>query len=256
MQQAYTSGDPYLSFAVDAGLAPPEATKDSHKAVRERRKALVLGTLYGMGEATLANHLSIPVPEARRLLEAHKRTYVVFWDWTRRVADSATLKGYTDSVFGWRLHITADTRPTSLLNHPMQSHGAEILRLACCFLTEAGLSVCAPVHDAVLIEAEDTSIDAVVDRARAMMSTASRIVLGGFEIRTDARIVRYPDRFEDPRGAGMWQKVTAILADIQSRSAAENSECQQTVEGVTETHACRGRSHARIGTPAPVPFSL
>jgi hypothetical protein len=34
----------------------------------------------------------------------------------------------------------------------MQGNGAEMLRIACIFLTEAGIRVCAPVHDALLIE--------------------------------------------------------------------------------------------------------
>jgi len=89
---------------------------------------------------------------------------------------------------------TGDTRPTSLLNHPMQSHGAEMLRLACSFTTEAGIAVCAPVHDALLIEAADDDIDAVVTKARLLMGRASRITLGGVEVRTDVELVRYPGR--------------------------------------------------------------
>jgi hypothetical protein len=52
--EAYRSGDIYLAFAKQAGLAPPEATKATHKAVRDACKGVVLGTLYGMGEETLA----------------------------------------------------------------------------------------------------------------------------------------------------------------------------------------------------------
>ena len=46
-------GDPYLGFARLAGLAPENATKDTHPAVRELCKMLFLGVGYGMGEATL-----------------------------------------------------------------------------------------------------------------------------------------------------------------------------------------------------------
>ncbi len=35
---------------------------------------------------------------------------------------------------------------------------------------------------------------------RAVMAEASRVVLAGFELRTDAEIVRYPERYSDPRG--------------------------------------------------------
>ena len=46
--QAYTSGDPYIQFAIDAGLAPVGATKESHKAERNACKVIMLGVQYGM----------------------------------------------------------------------------------------------------------------------------------------------------------------------------------------------------------------
>jgi DNA polymerase-1 len=42
MIRAYRSGDPYLAFAKDAGLAPAEATKVTHKSLRDRCKAVLL----------------------------------------------------------------------------------------------------------------------------------------------------------------------------------------------------------------------
>jgi DNA polymerase I len=87
------------------------------------------------------------------------RTYPVFTDWQSKSVDVALLRGYMSTVFGWRLNVTSSTRPTALRNFPMQSHGAEMLRNACCLATERGVSVCAPVHDALLIEAPVDVID-------------------------------------------------------------------------------------------------
>jgi hypothetical protein len=220
MCRAYQSGDPYLDFAIAAGLAPPGATKATHKAVRDRCKALVLGTLYGMQEKTLAGNLNASTAEARELLRAHRRTYPRFWQWSQAATDTAMLRGYLDTVFGWRLHVTGDTKPTSLMNHPMQSNGAEMLRLACCYLAEPGIELCAPVHDAVLIEAPAGEIEAAVAEAQRLMRKAARVVLGGFEIGTDAEIVRYPDRYSDPRGVEMWRRVTGWLERIETVRAA------------------------------------
>ena len=36
---------------------------------------------------------------------------------------------------------------------------------------------------------------------------------GGFEIRVDRKIIRYPDRFEDPHGAEMWQRVVDLVGE-------------------------------------------
>ena len=67
----------------------------------------------------------------------------------RRPRHAARLDLHT--VFGWHVHVGEQSNPRSLRNFPMQANGAEMLRLACCFATERGIEVCAPVHDAVLI---------------------------------------------------------------------------------------------------------
>jgi hypothetical protein len=97
----------------------------------------------------------------------------------------------------------------------MQANGAEMLRLACCLATEEGIAVCAPLHDAILIEAPVGEIDHVVARAQRAMAEASRLVLGGLELRSEATIIRYPERYADTRGRKMWDTVQALLAELQ-----------------------------------------
>ena len=46
------------------------------------------------------------------------------------------------------------------------------------------------------------------------MREASEMVLPGFPLRTDAKFVRYPDRYSDDRGRLMWETVTGILDDL------------------------------------------
>ena len=93
----------------------------------------------------------------------------------------------------------------------MQANGAEMLRLACSIATERGIEVCAPVHDALLVEGSAGDIDDVVAATRTAMAEASRAVLDGLEIGTDAEIVRWPDRYADPRGAVMWDRVMDLV---------------------------------------------
>jgi hypothetical protein len=102
----------------------------------------------------------------------------------------------------------------------MQANGAEMLRLACCLATERGIEVCAPVHDAVLICAPLERLDADVERMQDAMGEASCIVLGGFELGTDAKIIRYPDRYMDERGAAMWDRVMQLITEQRERTAA------------------------------------
>ena len=47
---------------------------------------------------------------------------------------------------------------------------------------------------------------------RRAMAEASRIVLSGFELRSDVRAVRWPDRYMDEkRGRRMWDTVMQLL---------------------------------------------
>ena len=43
------------------------------------------------------------------------------------------------------------------------------------------------------------------------MAEASELVLGGFPLRTDAKVVRYPERYMDERGRPMWEEVCRIM---------------------------------------------
>ncbi len=211
MMAAYRSGDPYLAFAIQAGAVPPTATKKTHEAEREQFKACVLAVQYGMGEASLAARINQPVARARQLLELHRRTYRQFWKWSDGAVDEAVLGGRLWAGFGWQIHTRDELNDRSLRNFPMQANGAEMLRIASILLTEAGIRVCAPVHDALLIEAPLEELDQAITSTKALMQEASRIVLDGFALGSDVKEVRYPERYMDKRGVVMWNKVMALL---------------------------------------------
>jgi DNA polymerase I len=66
-----------------------------------------------------------------------------------------------------------------------------------------------------LIEAPLGQIDDAVATTRGVMAEAAAVVLGpGLWIDTDVDIVRYPDRYSDPRGQIMWDRVTDLLDEV------------------------------------------
>jgi hypothetical protein len=217
--EAYRSGDIYMDFARRAGLVPPGATKATHPAERERCKAAVLGTGYGMGAASLAARIGQSEAHARELLDAHRRTFPRFWQWAEAAVDYGMLYRHLDTVFGWRLHVPDGVNCRSLLNYPAQSNGSEMLRVAACLGTEAGLEIVAPVHDALMILSPLERLDEDVARLRACMRRASMDVLDGFEIATDAKTITWPARYTDQRGRVMWKRITEILERIESAAA-------------------------------------
>jgi DNA polymerase-1 len=212
MQKAYESGDPYLAFAKQAGAVPSQATKESHKAEREQFKACVLAVQYGMGEDALAIRIGQPVARARKLLTLHRQTYAAFWKWSDACLDEAVLNRRLWASYGWTHHIAESFNPRSLRNFPMQANGAEMLRLACILLTEAGINVCAPVHDALLVEVPLAHLNERVSVAKDLMGYASEQVLDGFRLSSDVKLVLDSERYMDDRGVEMWDRIESMLA--------------------------------------------
>ena len=211
---AYESGDPYFAFAIAAGLAPSDATKQTHKAIRNRCKAVVLGTNYGMSAYGVAQAAKIHEQEAKALLQKHQETYRTFWAWAENNKDRGLLGLKLETCFGWQIQVTAgDAKANTFLNWPMQAHGAEMMRIASILAIERGIQLCAPIHDALLIEAPSDQIDAEVFKLKECMSEASEAVLGNGKVcRVDADIVRYPDRYMDEHGQEMWDQIIGLLA--------------------------------------------
>ena len=224
MMEAYSSGDPYLTFAKQARAVPADATKNSHPREREQFKVCALAVQYGMGPQSLAQNLGQPEAMARELLRLHRQAYPTFWRWSDAAVSHAMLRGWLQTVFGWRVHVGTRANPRSLANFPMQANGAEMLRLACCLATERGIRVCAPIHDALLVEGPAEAIQEVVAATQRAMAEASRVVLSGFELRSDAKIICYPNRYSDPRGERMWETVLGIMAELPQAELVESAE--------------------------------
>ncbi|MDA0746218.1 MAG: DNA polymerase [bacterium] len=213
MMKAYHSGDPYLEFGKQAGVIPEGGTRQAHSHLRDQFKACVLAVQYGMGERSLAYRIDQDTAQARELLRMHHETYPTFWRWSDAAVDHAMITNTLHTVFGWTVHTGHRPNPRSLRNFPMQANGAEMLRLACCLATEQGVRICAPVHDAVLIEAPLSDLDTAIQIMQQAMEKASDIVLGGFRLRSDVKTVRWPDRYMDERGRRMWETIQEVLAD-------------------------------------------
>ena len=61
-----------------------------------------------------------------------------------------------------------------------------------------------------MVEGPADAIDEVVARTQEAMAEASEIVLAGFRLRSDAKIVRWPDRYMDERGREFWGQVVSF----------------------------------------------
>jgi hypothetical protein len=71
----------------------------------------------------------------------------------------------------------------------------------------------------VLIAAPLERIEADVTAMQTAMAEASAAVLDGFVLGTDAKVTRYPDRYSDPRGEVMWNRVSNLVRQRERRTA-------------------------------------
>jgi hypothetical protein len=216
MQECYLTSDFYLSFAKMAGAVPMNATKQSHAAEREAFKTVSLGVLYGLSAEGLARKLNVPACRGRELLRMHQETFKSFWVWSDQIEAQAMLSGELQTVFGWTLHVGPAVNPRTLRNFPCQAHGAEMMRLACCLATERGLPICCPVHDALVCDEETNQIEDAVAGTQEAMREASEVVLPGFALRSEAKIVKYPARYVDKRGKAMWETISTLLNELET----------------------------------------
>jgi DNA polymerase-1 len=219
MLKMYQSGDPYLSFAKNVGVVPKSATKESHEPVRDNYKVMLLSTQYGLSTRTLAARLKIPEFEAHEMLGQHHSQFSQYWAWSDDYIQQAMQTGVVQTVFGWTYHVgtVGQINERSLRNWPIQSDGADILRISCILAARHGIKILGPIHDAVLIEAPIDRIEADVALMQEIMRRASRIVLnsdadGPYELRTDFKIWKFPNHYTDKRGDAIWQHVLELLA--------------------------------------------
>jgi DNA polymerase I len=222
-------GDVYIEFAKSMGLVPANATKKSHPEERAKCKICFLAVLYGRGDVSVARALRIPLIEAQDILAHHREYYPAYWRWTEEATIFAPQRGRIFTPAGWSMKIDASMEGVkkasgkihsnyrTLLNWPIQSAGGDMLRLACCMATEAGLRIACPVHDALLLVSTLDRIEEDTQRLREIMADASNIILSGvLTCRTDAKIVRFPDRFVDDDGVEMWNKVTKWMEEFET----------------------------------------
>ena len=220
MQEAYQSGDPYITFAKQSGAVPDDATPETHPRERAQFKTCALGTLYGLGPEGMAQKLGQPVETGRQLLRHHKNCYKDFWKWSHDTVVKAILLQEMQTVMGWKMkvpaRISASEGPNmrSLANFPMQANGSEMLRVAVIKCHELGVEICATVHDALLIQAPLESIEKKAQDTQHAMKEASELILKGFSLKTDTEFVKWPDRYFDERGAGMWEKIKKLLPQL------------------------------------------
>ena len=151
------------------------------------------------------------------MLDKHRRLFPVYWQWSENKVHLACEIGVIRSRWGWRMYIRGDTTLRSLQNHPIQTAGSHILQFAIIGMTEIGISVCCPLHDAAVSECALVTVGAVMEQA-------AEIALG-MKIPVDHEVVRFPSRYMDKRPGSqeMFQKAMEALAYAENECVGINN---------------------------------
>jgi hypothetical protein len=123
------------------------------------------------------------------------------------------------TAFDWRRRGCEAAALTELMNWPVQSAGADLMRIVCIAATQAGIELACPVHDAFLIISPLERLDEDVAKMREIMKRASEVITGGLRIRVDDKTVR-TGRYMDKRGRAMWDHIMELLRRREGRVAA------------------------------------
>ncbi len=180
MISAYASGDVYLAFAKLAGLVPQDATKDSHKKMRDVCKALVLGISYDMSAKGLAPRLSASgetytEEKAQELIDTFYETYSDYADWKKEILEEYEDNGRLMLSDGWTMW-GDNINHRSVGNFPVQGTGAVIMREAVRLAQNAGLDVIFTLHDAIYIEFKAVEVEAIETLRDAMLQAFENVM--------------------------------------------------------------------------------
>ena len=151
---------------------------------------------------------------ARIIQDAFKRRYSTYWAWTDREVVHAHINGRIKTVCGWGMEVNDRTGDPTLLNFHPQATCADIMRRAVALMADRGIAICEIVHDAVLIEDDVESLDKTVEVAKECWRDAGKEIVD-FDLDADAKVFKYPNRYEDEDGEPMWRVFMDLLMQAE-----------------------------------------
>jgi DNA polymerase-1 len=153
--------------------------------MRRRSKAVNFGVLYGMSETRLAREQGIPRAEARRFIEAYFERFGRVRGYIESVREAARRDGAVRTLFG-RLRRFPELRQRmqraaqeqalrAAVNTTIQGTAADLMKMAMLRVDEdlrrarSGAGILLQVHDELLLEVPESSVDAVRGLVRRAM---------------------------------------------------------------------------------------
>ncbi|WP_050605165.1 DNA polymerase I [Ruegeria sp. 6PALISEP08] len=183
LKQAFADGlDIHAMTASEMFDVPlDEMTPD----IRRQAKAINFGVIYGISGFGLARNLRIPRSEAQGFIDRYFERFPGIRAYMDDTVAFAKEHGYVQTLFGRKIHTPeinakgphAGFSRRAAINAPIQGTAADVIRRAMVRMPGAinGLpaKMLLQVHDELLFEVAEDSVDQVIDVARDVMEGAS-----------------------------------------------------------------------------------
>ena len=183
LKQAFKDGIDIHALTASQMFGVPleEMTPD----VRRKAKAINFGVIYGISGFGLARNLRIPRGEAQDFINTYFERFPGIRTYMDETKEFAKSKGYVQTLFGRKIHTPeinakgprAGFAHRAAINAPIQGTAADVIRRAMIRMEAAieGLpaKMLLQVHDELLFEVAEGSVDTLIERARDVMEGAA-----------------------------------------------------------------------------------
>ena len=225
----HPSNDVYRALAELAGAITPQSTPEEAQAMRALYKTVQLGLGYGKGKESMSSDIyqsrcddagNPGITEAEAAFTAseiydwHKESFSEYWRWIYNEINLAKNRGYIKSTDDWTYFVEPNISTTKLINFPMQSSGAAMLRRAVIHCYDSGrINLVATLHDALYVTCKVEDAQATASLLQDCMNAACSDVLGGaVMIRIDTEVYDAETGYRDIKGEVMLDQVKSFLA--------------------------------------------
>jgi DNA polymerase I len=196
-----TSGrDPYVELAIMVALAAPGADEHSDPQARGKGKIVQLALLYGAGPGLISRATSMTLEQGRAFLKRQRQILRRFFAWSDLKAQRAVTCKTLVTQLGWTIRFRPGTSTKSPertgRNFCIQGTAADMMRLLMIRLAEAGVAICAAIHDGFLFECDDGEVDKVLAIVKAAMDQSALDLIGA-TIPFKLKVFRWPERYEE-----------------------------------------------------------
>ena len=168
------------------GVVPDQVTGDQRRSA----KAINFGLIYGMSAFGLAKQLGVERGTAQDYIDLYFDRYPGVRSFMDNIREQAHEAGYVETVFGRRLYLPEinsrngqrrAAAERTAINAPMQGTAADIIKRAMIEVDRwirsksPDVTMIMQVHDELVFEVGEKSIDAVVPEIVGMMEKAAKL---------------------------------------------------------------------------------